>query len=345
MGTFVSIAVHDRGGDRLAEAVEQAFDEVRAVDALMSTFRPDSQISRLNRAAGREPMAVDPRVAEVLRAARHTGEQSGGVFDVTVLPLLRAFGLRQALRDETDKDSRGSRPGRAPHRPTPEALLSALGQVDYRTIAVDTASNSAGLAHSGTTIDLGGIAKGYAVDRAAEVLRARGVRQAVINAGGDLRVLGAPGHGHGGGWRVGIADPLQPSGILATLEVRDQAIATSGNYEQFVEVDDERFGHLIDPRSGRPAEAMLSATVVAATAMQADAASTTAFLMGPELGAHHILEMSGADFVFVGCAGRFRASEGPKHESAEGPALDSAGSEDGIEIHTSPGISGLAMSA
>ncbi len=310
MGTFVSISIHGSHVGRHSGAVEQAFDEVRAVDVLMSTFRPDSQVSRLNRAAGRDSMAVDPRVAEVLRAAHLMGAQSGGVFDVTVLPLMRAFGFRE-----------GDREGK-PHLPTPEALHAALARVDYRAIEVDTVRDAAGLAHSGAAIDLGGIAKGYAVDRATEVLRARGVRQAVINAGGDLRVLGAPGPDNGDGWRVGITDPLQPGRILATLELRDQAIATSGNYEHFIEVGEERFGHLIDPKSGSPAEPMLSATVVAPTAMQADAASTTAFLMGHEPGARYVRETSGTDYVFL------RSSER---------------SEDEIEIQASPGIIGLAM--
>ena len=311
MGTFVSIAVHDRNGARYVDAVEQAFNEVRAVDVLMSTFRPDSQISRLNHAAGRESMAVDHRVAEVLRAARRMGVQSGGVFDVTVLPLMRAFGFREGSR------------GGGPRLPTPAALHAALSRVDYRAIEVDTVRDAAGLAHAGAAIDLGGIAKGYAVDRATEVLCARGVRQAVINAGGDLRVLGAPGPGNGDGWRVGITDPWQPGRILATLELRDQAIATSGNYEQFIEVGEERFGHLIDPRSLSSTEAMLSATVVAPTAMQADAASTTTFLLGNEPGARYIQETNGTDYVFLSSSQR---------------------SESDVEIQASPGISGLAMS-
>ncbi len=306
MGTFVSIAIHDPHGERHSGTVEQAFDEVRSVDELMSTFRPGSQISRLNRAAGRESIAVDPRVAEVLRAAYHVGEQSDGIFDVTVLPLLRAFGFREGTRE-------GS-----PRRPSPEELRLARARVDYRAIDVDPIRHAAGLQRSGAEVDLGGIAKGFAVDRAAAVLRERGVRQAVINAGGDLRVLGAPGEADG--WRVGIQDPLQPGRIIATLELRDQAIATSGNYEQFIEVGEEQFGHLIDPKSGSPAEQMLSATVVAPTAMQADASSTSTFLMGCEIGARFLQKADGTDYVFLSSA-------------------------DGLEIQSSPGITGLAMSA
>jgi thiamine biosynthesis lipoprotein len=343
MGTFVSIDIHDRNGEGFAGAVEQAFEEVRAVDALMSVFRPDSQISRLNREAGRGSMAVDPRVAEVLRAARLLGAQSSGVFDVTVLPLMRAFGFREDHRE----DSRGEEP----RRPTPEVLHAALEQVDYRAIEVDSATAAAGLEHPGTAIDLGGIAKGYAVDRAAEVLRARGVRQAVINAGGDLRVLGAPGSpgpGRGDGWCVGITDPLQPGRILATLELRDQAIATSGNYEQFIEVGEERFGHLIDPRSGTPTEPMLSATVVAPTAMHADAASTTAFLMGNKPGARYVEETYETDYVFLSSvqpSGTHLSDSqlSGSHLNSFRPS-SSQRSEDGIEIQASPGINGLAMS-
>ena len=286
MGTFVSIAVHDHNGECYSEAVDEALAEVRAVDALMSTFRPESEISSVNRAAGRESVRIDPRVAEVLRAARRMGEHSDGTFDVTVLPLLRTFGLR------------GGTPGEEPRRPSLRELRIARAQVDYRAIDVDPARPVAGLELSGAEVDLGGIAKGYAVDRAAEVLHARGVRQAVINAGGDLRVTGAPGRGDDDGWRVGVQDPLHPGRILATLELRDQAIATSGNYEQFIDVGEERLGHLIDPKSGRPATPMLSATVVAPTAMQADAASTTAFLMGSERGARFVRETEGAESLF-----------------------------------------------
>jgi thiamine biosynthesis lipoprotein len=318
MGTWVSIEVHDVAGDRAraSAVVERAFNEVRAVDELMSVFRPESQISRINRSAGRDPIVVDRRVAEVLRAAHHTGERSEGVFDVTVLPLLRALGLRS-------------------DRPEPGVAAAALARVDYRTVEVDPLRPQVGLSRAGAAIDLGGIAKGYAVDRAIAVLQDAGIGRAVVNAGGDLRVLGVPGDRDHEGWRVGVQHPLRPGRILATLELRDQAIATSGNYEQFIAAGEERPGHLIDPRTGGPVDHLMSATVVASTAMEADAASTTAYLLGGEQGARYLSERAGYEHLFVD-----RVSGRTPKVSASRIAAESALD---LIIHHSPGIRGLSM--
>lgn len=281
MGTFVTISVPDEDACRVLPAIERAFEEFRCVDALMSTFDPASQLASVNRRAGERSVRVDARVCEVVAAAVQMGERSGGIFDVTVLPLLRSYGFRDG-------------PSRVPR---PEELAEVLSTVDYRRVFVDRRTCEIGIESRHAGIDLGGIAKGYAVDRAAEALRASGVEKAVIDAGGDIFALGAPAGRSG--WSIGIQHPLHRDRLAARVCIRDQAVATSGNYENHVTVGQERYGHLIDPRNGRPSAPVLSATVVGATALVADAWSTTVFLMGPIEGSRFVQEHEQAQCLFL----------------------------------------------
>lgn len=281
MGTFVTISMSEKDAHECLPAINQALAEFRTVETLMSTFDPGSEIASVNRCAGERSVRVDARICEVVDAAKQMAARSDGLFDLTVLPLLKAYGFR----DES------------PRVPDPGELAEARSRVDYRRVFVDRRACEVGIESRHTSIDLGGIAKGYAVDRAVDILRSNGVRNAVIDAGGDILAMGAPAETDG--WEIGIQHPLHVDRLAARIRLRDQAIATSGNYERHVSVGMARYGHILDPRTGYPSETMLSASVIAPTALEADALSTMAFLLGRNRSIGLITEPEGARGVFI----------------------------------------------
>lgn len=292
MGTLVNISVFDVPEKVAQEAVRRAFAEIRDVDRLMTTFDPGSQLSAVNRVAGNELLPVDPRLSEVLAASLDFSRHSNGLFDVTTLPLLEAWGFRE------DPDSA--------HRPDDKKLAFALEKVGYRHVELQ--KGQVGLARRGAEIDLGGIAKGYAVDRAIAALVRFGVQRAIVEAGGDLFALGSPEDSDG--WNIGLKHPLEPHTLCATITVKNQAVTTSGNYENFVVYDGHRYGHLLDPFTGEPVETYLSTTAVAATTLAADAASTTLYVAGRNQNAPvpagiewlHIFSENGRSLEFLASA-------------------------------------------
>ncbi len=263
MGTWAHLTIFGARPERARQAAEEALAEMERVERLMSVHRQFSQLSRVNRLAGSESLAVDARLLEVLEAGLRWSARTGGKFDVTTLPLLRAWGFREESGSAA------------------ETIEAARELVDYRALRID--GDRVGLERAGMGIDLGGIAKGYAVDRAIGLLRDRwGVRAAIVEAGGDLYALGRPPDA--AGWRIGLAHPLREGDFCATFELADAAVATSGARRKRIQRDGRAYGDLIDPRTGEPVEAFLSLTAMAPTAMEADAASTTLFVQGRTAG-------------------------------------------------------------
>ena len=262
MGTAVECQAFHRLPDRARQAVEAAFAAVEQVDRDMSLYRPQSDIGRLNRQAGQHGVRVRESTAAVLRESLNIGRASNGALDVTVTPLLAQWGFF-SVREEA---------------PGPKQVEAALALVDYRQLYLNDAEGTARLSQPGMQLDLGGIAKGFAVDQAAEALQRHGVREGMVNAGGDLRLLGR--HPDGEPWVVGVQHPLTPSRLLLALSLDEGAVATSGNYLRFRVYNRRRYGHLLHPRHGYPADTALSMTVVAPTAMRADALATAALVMG-----------------------------------------------------------------
>ena len=281
MGTFVTISVYDTKKEDHPFIVNRAFDEIHLVEELMSSFTTDSDVTLINRRADNDAVQVSPMVCEVVSAAHSVSERSSGAFDITVLPLLRVFGFR----------------GNNPHIPGEKELETARRLVNYRNVFVHTANNTIGLKTAGQQIDLGGIGKGYAVDRAVNVLKSHGIERAIINAGGDIYALGAPKNDEG--WKIGIQHPYFPEKMAGTVYIKNQAIATSGNYENYYIINGERYGHLFDPHTGKPANPILSATVTAPTAMEADALATASFLMGNKEGQPFIERQQQTSALFI----------------------------------------------
>ena len=277
MGTLAEVRVHaiDRGKDP-EQAIEMALGELHAVDRLMAVQRPESDVSRLNRDGARRSVPVDVRVIEILQISRRLAQLTAGAFDVTVLPTVAAWGFL------------GSTPSRPTGAPQP-----APG---FERIVIDSDRSEVRLTGAGVGIDLGGIAKGYALDRARAALLRAGVRSAFLDLGGNVATLGsAP---DGGRWRLGIRHPRRPGAVLGMVEIGEGSASTSGDAERFVEDEHGRAGHVFDPRTGTPARGLVSATIVSAAATLADGLSTAAIVLGRD-GLAPILPTVGAQAVLV----------------------------------------------
>jgi FAD:protein FMN transferase len=269
MGTVAEVGVVHRDARHAHAAIDAAFRELRWVERTMSRFRPDSDVWRVNAAAGSDPVAVGEATARVVAEGLRWAEASAGAFDPSI-------GRAVALWDV----------GRRREPPSPAAVRSLAGRGLYRSVEVDRwkGRTVVRLGVAEAALDLGGIAKGYGVDRAVAALRSWGIGRGLVNVGGDLYALGqAP---EGGAWQVGIRDPDDPEGVTGTLAVEDAAVATSGDYEEFFMHGGERFHHLLDPSTGAPRRVVhRSVTAVADDCMSADAAATTAFGTGRRRGA------------------------------------------------------------
>ncbi len=267
MGTIAELAVVHRDARYAYAAIDAAIRELRLVDRTMSRFRADSDVGRANRAALRQPVVVTPETAHVLERALRWAEASSGEFD----PCL---GKAVTLWDVAHR--------RTP--PPPDRVRALAGRELYRALELGVwRRRPVVLFHDpDVALDLGGIAKGYGVDRAMEALRAYGIASGLVNVGGDLYALGRSEDGDP--WRVGIRDPDRPERLADTFDVEDCAVATSGDYLQYFRYRGRRYHHMLDPRTGEPKRTgMRSVTVVAATCLDADAAATAVFgLPGPQ---------------------------------------------------------------
>lgn len=261
MGGRVRIALYARTEADADAAAFAAFDAVADVDAAMSDYKEDSELSRFNRRSGQGDVAVSAPLMEVLQSARRFSALSGGAFDVTVGPAVQLW--RRARKEG--------------HLPDAEDLRATLGRVGWNRLRLDPARGTARLDREGMRLDLGAIAKGYACDRALRALQARGVRRALVDAEGDL-ALGDPPPERAS-WRVRIAGEPDKTLLLARC-----GVATSGDAERYVEVGGRRFSHIVDPRTGLGLETRSQVTVVAPDGMSADALATALSVLGAEKG-------------------------------------------------------------
>jgi thiamine biosynthesis lipoprotein len=272
MGTEVTVTAWDpaRTREEAAAAVDQAFGKMASLESVLSRHGEDTELSRMNRAAGKGPFKVSEDLWNVIDLAAKAWSASGGAFDPTVGPLV-------LLWVQAGKENR---------LPTEAAIEQARARTGFRKIAVDPAERTAALPE-GFSLDLGGIAKGYIVDQAAKVLRAAGVANGVVEAGGDLFAFGT--RPDGGPWRIGIQDPAAGEGVgsalVDVLAVTGRGVTTSGHYRRFTTIEGKRYSHILDPRTGRPVEqTVLSVTVVAPDAATADGLSTAVAVLGVEKG-------------------------------------------------------------
>ena len=293
MGSQLRLAAWTADEPSAVAAFAQVFREFDRLEALLSIWKPGSDVVRITEAAGRTAVAVSRDTIVVLEAAAQASEWTGGKFDIT-------FG---ALADiwKFDHDQDDTVPDR-------RAIEARLPLVDYRFVHVDRAAGTAFISKAGTRIHLGGIGKGYAVDRAAVILRARGLSDFLIQSGGDLYVAGL---NDGAPWKLGIADPRGTGGqTFATLELSNGTLSTSGDYERFFIENGIRYHHLLDPDRGTPAAGSRSVTIVADSAMLADVLSTGVFIMGPEAGMALLERLPQVEGVIVSSSNQVLVSSG-----------------------------------
>ena len=256
----------DEGAARAAfDAVFKEFDRL---DALMSVWRPGSDVLRINAAAGESAVPVGTDVRDALKVARQVSEWTGGKFDVTYAALSDLWKFDYQNQDGSV--------------PSLDAIRARLPLIDYRQIEIDDRAGTVFLKRKGMRMNLGGIGKGYAVERAVNILRRAGLRDFMIQAGGDLYVGGKR---NGRPWKLGVADPRAPDGrTFATIELTDSTFSTSGDYARSFFKDGIRYHHILDPATGQPARLCRSVTIVADSPLLADGLSTGVFLLGPEAG-------------------------------------------------------------
>ena len=282
MGTILEATVYRpaRAAGPAQADLEAVHTAVLEIDQLMSLYRPESELVSLNARAGSGPIEISAPTIQILQASEHYRRLSGGALDVSVQPLVELWGFYRMERTSI---------------PPPAEIQAVLGQIGADRLNLDQAAQTATLA-AGSRLDLGSIAKGYAIDRAIAALGARGVPAALIDLGGNIGVLGRPPGGRP--WSVGIQHPRE-NDLIGLLQFRDGAIATSGDYDRYFEVQGRRFSHLLDPRTGWPAEGLYAVTVVAPNATAADALSTAAFVLGPEEGMALLAACEGVEGVLI----------------------------------------------
>jgi len=266
MGSTYTVAAYGEHRGILASAVRAAFDEARRIDGFLSNYRPDSELSRLNREAASGPVALSPEMADLLSRSLAYSRRSEGAFDISVGALMKVWGFYK-----------GS--GRLPSR---IAIALAKRKVGYRQVELDRAAGTVRYRRAGLELDPGGIGKGYAVDRMAAILRGAKVQRAFISAAGSsMYAIGTP-PAEPRGWYVRIRDPRAAERTAAELYLHDESLSTSGAYEKFFEAGGRTYSHIMDPRTGMPAQGVVAVSVLAPSTLDSEAWTKAFFVNGWE---------------------------------------------------------------
>ncbi|MEK6742070.1 MAG: FAD:protein FMN transferase [Nitrospirota bacterium] len=290
MGTQVSITVVAQTAEQGEAAIEAGMAEVRRFDAMMSLYKDDSEITRLNLAAGKQPVRVSPEMIEAVEQAAEISRRSGGVFDVTIGPLVVLWQMR--LKE-----------GKIP---SDEEISRVRPRVNFRNISINKKDSTIFLKRSGMIMDLGGM-KGYIADQVAGLIKRRGITNALIALAGDIWALGHREDGKP--WRIGVQHPREKDRTLAVLELSDQYVCTSGDYERFIIKEKKRYHHIIDPRTGKPSTGVVSVTLVGKKGALIDPLAKVPFILGVEKGLGLIREY-GAEAIIVDDQGKVTSTAG-----------------------------------
>ncbi len=290
MSAPLQVTVRTERGRADADLV---FDTFRSVDARMSEWKPTSPLSAVNRSAGRpEAVLVPQDLRAVVRRGMEIGALTDGAFDITWAALWGLWDFKAA----------------EPRVPPEDEIRRRVERVDFRAVEIDDAAGTIRLPREGMLIGLGGIAKGYALDQAAAALRTAGARDFLLSAGGQVYAAGA---NETRPWRIGIRDPRGTSDdYFALVELRDESLSTSGDYERYFIIDGVRYHHILDPRTGHPSRGVWSATVLSADATLADALSTALMILDPQRGLALVERLDGVEALLVDDQGQFHASRG-----------------------------------
>lgn len=289
MGTEVSVHVWHENAEEGMSVVEEIFTEVARIDGLMSTYIEGSEISEINRSAADGPVAAGDELINLILRSLDISVLTHGAFDITYDSIGQHYDFRER------------------RRPDAATIQEGLERIDYRLVEVDRLEGTVRFLEPGVRINLGGIAKGYVVERAVNLLRSRGLRHAIVTAGGDSRLLGDR---RGLPFMVGIRDPRNEGEVALTMPLEDEAISTSGDYERYFEEEGTRYHHIIQPTTGEPAGGVRSATIIGPDAVLTDALSTSVFVLGVDRGLRLIATLPDYEGIVIDAEGRLFYSDG-----------------------------------
>ncbi len=292
MGSRFEISAVHPDKQKCQAAIDAAYVEVDRIEALISEWRESSKVSEINRQAGVAPVEVPKELANLVRRSLKVSALTDGAFDVTFHTVGRLWNFKS----------------RTAPIPGKEAIEAAIADTGYQHVLLDEKKSTVYLDRKGTRIGFGAIGKGYAANRAVFVLKEHGVTGGVVNAGGDLVIFGTQENGRP--WRIGIANPLDRDKTFAWLDTTEQAVVTSGNYENYIEVDGRRLSHILDPRTGWPVEELRSVTIVCPDGELADALATGVSVLGVEKGLALVDRLNGVEAMLVDAGGTIHFSKG-----------------------------------
>jgi len=289
MDTRIYVELWDTDAKHADAAIDAVMAEMHHVDDVMSDFKPESQLSRINEHAAQHPVVVSRELYDLIKLSTHYSQVTDGAFDITIESVWKLYHFRRHIH------------------PTDAQIQALLPTVGWRQLIFDDRHHSIRFARPGMAIGLGGIAKGYVVDRSIDILKARGIEHALVTAGGDTRILGDR---RGRPWMVAIRDPWDLNKVVTLIPVTNEAISTSGDYYRGFVQNGVRYDHILSPFTGRSAQLVRSASVIAPTATQTDGMSKTAFVLGPQKTLAIINRMPEYDAVFIDPQGRVIYSKG-----------------------------------
>lgn len=297
MDTYVTINVVSPSETKAEEAIDEAFKEIKRLEGLINFWSKYSELSEINKKAGVSPVKVSSQTLDLIEKALFVSKKTDGGFDPTVGPLIRLWDFRKAII------------------PDDKTIKETMKLVDYRAVVVDKKNSTVFLKKNGMTLDSGGIAKGYAADLAVSVLKKKGIKAGLVSVAGDIKAFGTKPDGKP--WVIGIRNPRPTDSsadndILATIELQDMAISTSGDYERYFIKDGKRYHHIINPKTGYPAMDCQSVTVIAKEGVFTDGFSTGIFVLGPKKGLK-LLKKLGFEGIIIDSSGKVHVTEGLKN--------------------------------
>jgi thiamine biosynthesis lipoprotein len=299
MGTSVRVELWHDDASVARAAMNAVMDEMHRIDRTMSPFKPDSELSGINREAAQKPVPISKEMFDLITRSIEFSNLSGGAFDITFSSVGYLYDYREHVK------------------PTDEQIAKALPGINYRHLQLDPRALTIHYARPGVRIDLGGIAKGYAADNCIAILKGRGITNAIVTAGGDSRLLGDR---RGRPWNVGIRDPRRRGEVVAVLPLADVAISTSGDYERFFEEDGVRHHHIINPKTGKSATGVRSVTIIGPDGVTTEGLTKSVFVKGPKEGMRLVESLKGIDAIIIDDAGHMLYSPGLRGAVREEPA-------------------------
>lgn len=277
--------------------INDAIVEIQRIERLISSWDPSSKTSMINRSAGIKPVQVDPELLSLIQRAIGISKLTDGAFDISYASMDKIWKFDGSMKNIPEAD----------------VIKASVSKVGFQNIIIDKEKSTVYLLNKGMKIGFGALGKGYAADQAKELLINKGVRAGIINASGDMNTWGKQPDGTD--WKVAITNPLNKENAFALLPVVNKAVVTSGNYEKYVTFNGKRYSHIIDPRTGYPAQGVVSATVFAPKAELADALATSLFVMGKEVGINRVNQLQGIECIIIDENGDVYTSENIKIEN------------------------------